>query len=404
MKYLQVSGAYRRMFFPGTRGGNTYRVGLDYRIDDTFALRGSYSTSYRVDSYNTFSPPTIDFSSDKRLLDLCSPPGGKKPVVKRLTAEQCQRFGVTAQQYAALSNRTDCNESGYCPGNILNGGNIDLRPESGTSVTAGLTITPKFLPRFNFNVDYYRIKILGFISYVDPYIAFIQCQAGTSFYCSRYHRDPTSGRIDVAGAYADARWANFGSQINEGVDFNTSYRFDTLDVVKKDLGAIDINFVGNLRTKNEQQKLAGQRIFDCTGYYGYGGKENCGSAPNAAWRHTLRIVWAVPWSGLAFNGLWRFSGPVKYAGLSSNPILSTPPTQADGIISRQSSYLPASSLFDIGATMKVGKTASLRLTINNVFDKDPYLMVNNNGGWYNTQPRMYDVFGRKITIGFSATL
>ncbi|VXC90324.1 hypothetical protein SPHINGO8AM_300001 [Sphingomonas sp. 8AM] len=208
----------------------------------------------------------------------------------------------------------------------------------------------------------------------------------------------------MAGSYADNRPANFGRQINEGVDFNTSYRFDTLEVFNKDLGAIDVNFVGNLRTKNEQHKLPGQPVFDCTGYYGYGGKENCGSAPSAAWRHTLRVVWAVPWSGLAVNGLWRYGGAVKYSGLSSNPVLSTPPTATDAIISRQSAYLPAASLFDLGATIKIGKVSSLRLTINNVLDKDPYLMVNNHGGWYNTQPQMYDVFGRKITIGFSTAL
>ncbi|VXC93736.1 TonB-dependent receptor domain-containing protein [Sphingomonas sp. 8AM] len=133
IKYLQVSGAYRRMFFPGQKGGDTYRLGASYRVDDTFSFRGSYSTSYRVDVFSTFSPPTIDFDVNPRLLDLCSPPGGQKPVVQRLTAAQCQRFGVTAQQYAALSNRKDCNDEGKCPGNILTGGNRNLRPEQGRS-------------------------------------------------------------------------------------------------------------------------------------------------------------------------------------------------------------------------------------------------------------------------------
>ncbi|WP_055844126.1 TonB-dependent receptor domain-containing protein [Sphingomonas sp. Leaf343] len=402
IQYLQASGAYRRMDFRGATGSN-WRAGVDYRVSDQFALRGSYSTSYRVDPYQTLSPNIIDTGQGfARLLDLCSPPGGTRPVVRRLTAAQCLAFGVSAPQYAALTNRTDCNEAGFCPGNILFGGNRNLKPEQGASITVGMTITPKIIPNFVFNVDYYRNKITQFISYVDPYISFIQCQAGISFYCTRYKRDATSGRIDAPGSYADGTPANFGSQINSGIDFNSDYRLITSDLLKHNLGEIALNFSGNLRLKNEQQKVPGTPSFDCTGYFGYGGKENCGSAANPRWRHTVRVVWALPWSNLALNALWRYTGAVRYAGLQSNPILSTPPTIDDIIISPKEAHLPSSSFFDVGATLKVSKSASMRLTINNILDTSPYLMVNNHGGWYNTQPLMYDVFGRRITIGINA--
>lgn len=404
MKYidsLSLSGAYRYMRFPTTTG-STYRLGLDYRVNNELALRSSYSTSYRVDVYQTYSPNYRQLSDPwNMLLDLCSPPGGAKPVAKRLSQEQCAGLGVTAQQYAALTNRKDCNEEGKCPANLLWGGNRDLKPEMGQSVTVGLTYTPEFLPNASFSVDFYRNKINQFISsWNDPWIIFIQCQSGIGFYCSRYHRDPATGRLDVPGAYADGTAANFGWQINAGVDFNADYRFISQEVLDRDIGEIAINFNGNLRTLNKQQKLAGQLAFDCTGYYGYGGKENCGSAASSAWRHNVRVVWALPWSNLALNALWRYTAGVTYAGLQSNPILSTPPKPDDTIISPREAHIPASSFFDVGATIRVNRSASLRLTINNVFDTDPYLMVNNNGGWYNTQPLMYDVFGRKITLGF----
>jgi outer membrane receptor protein involved in Fe transport len=55
---------------------------------------------------------------------------------------------------------------------IVTGGNPNLRLERGDTLTAGVVLRPRFIPRFNLSVDYYDIKVKGAIdSLSGPIIA-----------------------------------------------------------------------------------------------------------------------------------------------------------------------------------------------------------------------------------------
>lgn len=398
VRSFQISGAGRYGRYSTYDGGaTTWRLGFNYVPIEGLSFRGSVSRSIRVPIAETFAPTTIVRAVNGGLLDLCSPPTGT--AVQRLSFAQCSTFGLTRQQYDALSSRTDCNASGVCPANLLQGGNLALRPEVGTTVTVGMTITPRALPGFSARFDLYKIKITDYFSSNDPYLAFASCAQGLSYYCTVYVRDPATGRLDVPGAYADNRSINAGYQDTRGLDINADYRFDVARLFGgKDLGSAGLTFLGNLRLKSRRQDFPTLPTFDCSGYWGI----LC-STPMPRWRHTLRAAWTLPWQDLTFTANWRYASAVRLSTLSPALRLKGRPTATDLAVYPLDDHLRASSYFDGGVSIRVMGQSSIRLNVLNLLDTQPRLVAYDiPGNALNTIPSLYDPLGRTIMLGFSA--
>jgi iron complex outermembrane recepter protein len=105
------------------------------------------------------------------------------------------------------------------------GPNSALRPETSEAVNFGLIFTPRWLPGFRFNVDFWDIKKVDAIR--TPTVA--QLIANEGFFPDRVIRGPAIPG-DPAGwagpvTSFDTRFINIASQDTDGYDLNASYTF-----------------------------------------------------------------------------------------------------------------------------------------------------------------------------------
>ncbi|MEO5867658.1 MAG: TonB-dependent receptor [Sphingomonas sp.] len=103
-------------------------------------------------------------------------------------------------------------------------GNPNLKPEIANSWTVGAVLTPRFLPGFNFSVDYWRIKITDAISSFGAQDIINLCSLGNQQFCNAYSIDP--GPRSAVNPYLLFRTQPFNaaSQLVRGIDFDASYR------------------------------------------------------------------------------------------------------------------------------------------------------------------------------------
>nr|WP_299855987.1 TonB-dependent receptor [Sphingomonas bacterium] len=103
-------------------------------------------------------------------------------------------------------------------------GNPNLKPEIANSLTIGAVLTPRFLPGFNFSVDYWRIKITNGINSFSALDIINLCALGNQQFCAGYTVDP--GPRSAVNPYLLFRTQPFNaaSQLVRGIDFAASYR------------------------------------------------------------------------------------------------------------------------------------------------------------------------------------
>ena len=134
--------------------------------------------------------------------------------------------------------------------------------------------------------------------------------------------------------------------------------------------------------------------YDCAGLYG----GICG-VPAPEWRHKLDTTWRTPWAGVDLTLSWRYFGEVeaRCRGLERVPVV---PRHGDrAAADRLAAGQPQLHRPD-GLGARCADKYTLRVGVNNLFDKDPPLNGRStcptgpcNG---NTWPQMYDALGRQI--------
>ncbi len=128
--------------------------------------------------------------------------------------------------------------TGNTPGatRLVGRGNADLTPEKARTVTAGIVLTPTFLPDFNFSVDYFRTKMTDAITRIRYDQFQSQCTSSAPSYnspiCALANRpimDPTNAGYTLPANYP-TEILNVGLNAavlkTHGYDFQLNYGFD----------------------------------------------------------------------------------------------------------------------------------------------------------------------------------
>ena len=370
---------------------NTYKFGVDWSPIHDVRFRGSFARAVRAPNVvELFTPAAIGLDGTYN----SDPCAGAKPV---FSAAQCARTGVTAAQYGHVE---------ASPGGQYNGllsGNSSLNPETALTSSFGIGWTPSFVPGFRAQLDYFNIKIEGVIQGLGGGNVLDQCLKN-DLLCGNIHRDQFGSlwiiNSDTTnGGYIIDPKVNNGSLQTKGVDVDVSYAFDIGAV-----GKIRTALVGTYIQSYEVEPIANDpsSAYECVGYYG----ATCSSfntgagVPIPRWRHTLRTTWSAPWNGLDVTVSWRFFGGVKTEQFSGNPnIGAIGGTEANGAISNTDAFIKSQSYMDLTAAVKLADKLTLRLGVNNVFDRDPPLIGSSTipgppAGNGNTFPQVYDSLGR----------
>ena len=389
---LSFEGGYRYSDYSTGVNTSTYKLALNWAPVEDIRFRGSYNRAVRAPNIvELFFPSAIGLGLNH---DPCA---GDDP---EFTEAQCANTGVLPGQYGDIA------ENPAAQYNALFGGNPDLSPEVADTYSVGFVFTPTFFRGFSFSADYFDITVEGAITALDPNIVLDNCAiSGDAELCSLVHRAPNTGSLWVGGGFVEGQNINIGFLKTAGVDFEANWRVPVADWGMESIGGLDLSFQGTWLHKletdpgipaldNQGNVLA--TSFDCAGFFGASG---CGT-PNPEWRHRLRVTWTTPLDGLGLSVSWRYFGGVKNGLTTNDPYFG-------GVADPEVAELGAQNYFDLAATWRVKDNYTLRLGVNNVFDRDPPLIGQDTGGTDvrangNTYPGVYDALGRYIFMSVTA--
>jgi outer membrane receptor protein involved in Fe transport len=402
---LSIAAGYRKSWYmtlpgPGLKdlNGNdvlsrkydtdTYKLSVEFAPIHDIRFRGAYNRAVRAPNVQElFSPQFVGLD------------GGTDPCADHAIAPN--EFGCLAQGLV-VGQTTPKNPAEQYNGFI--GGNPDLNPEKATTKTVGVVLQPRFIPRLALTVDYWDIKLKGAIQGFGADTILADCIAKTTSLtnvapsCALIHRNPAGSLWLSPQGYVIDLPHNVGGIKTNGVDVNASYsyRFGSF-------GNLSASFIGTyLRRYVTDNGLADP--YDCAGFYGATCSSGAvsSSAPMPKWRHKMRATLTLP-VGIGISAQWRYLGKVRHEGLSDDTALNNPNVGPDpNGVPLQSSHIKAQSYFDLASTFTVGDHYSLRLGVNNIFDKNPPLVTASWGSCPagpcngNTYPGTWDALGRYI--------
>ena len=387
---LRVDAGYRYSSYNRAGTTNAYKVEGIYSPFKDIKFRGGYNRAVRApNAVELFAPQSPSLFNGT---DPCAGLADAAGLVQGFTKAQCANTGVTSAQFG--SGSIDASPAGQYT--QISGGNINLKPEKSDTYTAGVVLTPRFLPRFSLTVDYFNIKVKNTISALGSQVILNSCVANGSL-CNLVHRDPATGSLYLnANGFVTNTGLNIGSIGTKGIDVAASYRIDFSDIGLGLPGSLGFDFVGTylLNLTTEPGVLGSDNLtrqYDCKGYFGL----TCGT-PSPDWRHTFRVTYTSP-GGFSFSTRWRYFAPTLQDTQSSNVFLT-------GATADVNARLHAVHYIDLAVTVKATDRHSFRVGVNNVFDKDPQVLGTNGLGAFsngNTYPGVYDTLGRYIFAGFT---
>ena len=164
---LGLTLGYRYSDHNTAGSSDSYKGELDWRINDSFRVRGGYQRAVRAPNIaELFSPQNEDnpevtdpcnFNSDERT-------GANAAQVEALCIAQGIPAGVLPT-YEQSNSQIDA----------LAGGNPDLLEESADTITAGFVWQPQFAQGLSVSIDYFDIEVEDAINAIDPSVVVSRC-------------------------------------------------------------------------------------------------------------------------------------------------------------------------------------------------------------------------------------
>jgi outer membrane receptor protein involved in Fe transport len=391
---LEIRGGYRYSKYTVAANSfstNTWKIEGEWAPVRDIKFRASVNRAVRAPNVvELFSAQNVALDGST---DPCSGPavGGRVNGTQNgpaggttgFTAAQCALTGVSAAQFGNVRNNIANQYNGQ------SGGNPNLTPEKSDSLTAGIVLQPRWLPRFALSVDYFNIRVKNAVGSLGADLILSQClSTGDPFYCSKIHRAPNSGSLFLStSGYVEDLNVNAAAFSTRGIDVNASYTQPLGAYGSLAMSAVGTYLYGVRSTPNVTT------TFNCVGFYG----SRCGT-PTPQWRHKLRVTYTAP-NGIGLSGQWRHFSPVRADYYSGEKALNNNGAP-QGLYTAGSDRIAQQNYFDLVLTARIGDHYQFRVGANNILDKIPPVLVTpapfGNG---NTYPQVYDSLGRYIFAG-----
>ena len=321
----------------------TYKVGLDWQINDDWRIRANRSRDAR------------------------------EPSIVNLFAQSF--LNLSATNFADPITHTNVTEYNHV------GGNPNLKPENADSTTVGIVYTPTdgWFTGLNASVDWYQVNINSVITTVTNQVIAQACAAGNAAYCALVHE----GAGPAGALVIDTVPANLSVQKTSGMDFEFSYStpLDALDLP----GSLTARWLTTFTDYNVTQGIT--RL------------ETAGAAQGQAkYISNINLTYVLGPSATNFQ--------IRYASdILADATLIGPgqtgysPTLSNSVNINQ---FPSSYYIDLAENYDFYDNGNLKLTgflnVNNILDKQP------PGGmlaWvaFIQGGSPYDIIGRAFKLG-----
>lgn len=383
---LGIGGAARISDYSTTGSVTSYEGDIRWRPVTEVLFRGSYQRAVRAPNIGELFAP----ASGTQLVIGTPPASLGDPCDVRSTA----RTGANGAQVATLCVAQGVPAAAIgsyqfpttAAGQTISG-NTGLTPEKASTYNLGFVLGSPFksglFRDFSLSVDYYNIKINNVISPVPGLTVLSKCfnldgsnptYSAANANCQLIQRDAT-GQINTVST----PFLNLGGLKTDGVEIQAH-----LGVPVRMFGEAKVYIdtaVGWTRSY-KVQLLPNTPFLDYTGISN--GGAGTGSVPPRAtpkWKSLTTLGYRSDAYGMGLR--WRYQGP-----LADSSTVLTPATAQVGV--------PAYSLFDAFATVRVADSFEIRAGVNNLTDKGlPFVASSQNG----TDVALYDPIGRSFYAG-----
>jgi iron complex outermembrane receptor protein len=347
--------------------GETYRVGLNWAINDQFRFRATQGTSFRAPGlFELFLADETSFAR-QGVIDPCFQ-WGSATDLSPVVAANCAAEGIPQDHAPAIS------------ADVFRGGGLgQLEPETSDNFSAGVVWTPGFID-LSVAVDYFDIEINDEITTLTAQQIVQGCYTAESFpnepLCDRFDRNP-AGPDGFRITDVRAQFVNVASQVNEGFDVTARYIHDT------PWGELVVDAQATHQLESFTQLDALGEIEDLNGEYGEPettGYVNFTLDTDTNWD----FFWGIDYIGETDqqerseddNGTTLFGTPVNYKYFTEEVIYHTLSTE----------YTRDDWTFRIG--------------VSNVFDEHPPAVSDADAG-NSLVVSQYDYLGRRVFLNLS---
>ncbi|MDB5741427.1 MAG: tonB dependent receptor family protein [Alphaproteobacteria bacterium] len=344
IQQLNADFAGRYTNYSTSGEAETWKIGLDYHVNDSVRFRSTMSVDIRAPNLNDLYQPLL----------------------------------ISSSGFNDLYTHTNSSVPLHTQGNSA------LTPEVAHTYTAGVVLTPDFVPGLTMSVDYFKILLSNAIQSTSYSSTAIQniCinSAGTSPYCALAVRPLPFSNNTPANypSYIISQSLNSANVRTEGLDFEVDYGFDLKDLLDWADGTVNI-----------RQMLTIQPYINTVGFPG---------APTA---------WTPMPDGRATTSLSYSLGDWGI-NLQNNWLCGFDKRTANGQIYAQQ-RLNSFDTLDVTLDRKfdfAGGTTDLYFSVQNIGNTQPplYPTGSTNPGLYYPASSFESGMGRYFTIGLKGSL
>jgi iron complex outermembrane recepter protein len=348
-KSLEANIAVRHDEYDGFGSTTNPKLTLRYKPLDTFLMRGSYGTGFRVPTFNQlYNGPTSAIYTGADLADPAT----------------CPTRVVNPNVAGCAAIRPE----------IINGGKTDLGPEEAKMATLGFVFEP--VPSLSLTADIWKIEREGTIQL----LSLAQLTNNYTLFPDRFIRDANGALVSI-----DQRWINAGQTATKGIEVSVRGALDAMGA--RWTAAWDISYLLGKKSRLLPSVPFGRSEI---GQFSFAGDLSL------RWKHSASLTARQgPWSA-TLSQIYRSSYydqvlPGVQTALNTNQPL--PPLWKPKV----SSY----STYNLSATYTGVKDLSLTGMVKNVFNTDPPFAVaydSNFGSGSSWEPRVADPRGRSFVI------
>jgi outer membrane receptor protein involved in Fe transport len=395
---LDVTGAARYSDYSLANVGGvwTYAGGATFSPVPDITFRGQYQRAVRAPNIaELFGGNSIGFPGAS---DPCAAPGAATDAT---VAGLCTATGVPA----AFVGDPNLQPNSQIP--AIFGGNANLEEEVSDSITAGVVLSPSFIPGLNITADWYNIQVEGVITSLGGGLnntldlCYNVIQDINSIYCQAIVGARSAGGAITVANPPFVGNANGALLEVEGVDvqldYGTPVPFSIFD--SEEDARLNFFFLATYTIKNNFTPVAAlpSQVNECAGRFG---TFSCGE-PTPEFKATSRVSYIDGPSTISLR--WRHIGET----LDDNP-------NVDYAAFGGNERLEATNYFDLSFAFDITESFTLSAGVNNLFDKLPEtpifnaagevtnspasLLLGDNQEQANTYPSTYDVLGRDFFI------
>jgi iron complex outermembrane receptor protein len=346
-KQFETTLSVRQDDYTGFGDTTNPKVSARWRPTSQFLMRGSYSTGFRVPTFNQlYNGSAESLFTGTTLVDPLTCPGGRPN---------------TTDPGCAFIDRA---------ANIINGGKPDLGPEKATMSSVGFIWEPT--GNFSLGMDWWSIRrdgtiqILSLTQLIDNYKLFPE----------RFIRDATGKLIAV-----DQRWINAGETETSGVEVSLRGAFSAM-------GARWTTGLDGTYMLKKRSRVVPSAAWSASeiGQFSFAGDLGL------RWKHSAYLNYARgPWSG-RLSQIYRSGyNDQVLPGVAAGAV--TPPDWKPKV----DSY----TTYNLSASYSGIRNLTVTALVKNVFDRDPPFAItydSNFGSGSSWEPRVADPRGRSFGL------